>query len=403
MTGERKSTRLPRREFLAGTAAAAAFTIVRPSAVRGSTANSTIEIALLGCGGRGMWITGLFAKHGKYKWVACCDYYADRADRMGDKFNIPADKRFTALSGYKKMYDTKFDAVIIETPPYFHPEHAAAAVEAGKHVYLAKPIAIDVPGCQSIEASGAKAREKKQVFLVDFQTRANQYYREAVKRIHAGEMGKLVCGDASYPCGVIRLDPPATPEDRLKTWYCDKAIGGDFIVEQSIHSIDVACWVMNAPPVAAVGVGGSKGLRKYGDIYDYFSLVYEFPENVGVSFMCEQMCHRSPNEITCRVYGSNGTFDSDYFTHVWLHTPPNNNYEGKFTNLYTDGATVNVKEFHQAVTGGDVGNLTVKQAVISNLTAILGREAAYRKERLTWEQLLKSSDRLVPDLSGLKA
>ncbi len=392
-----------RRTFLAGTAAAAAFTIVRPSAVRGSQANSAIELALLGCGGRGTWITDLFSKHGGYRWVACCDYYPDHADRAGEKLKIDPGMRFTRLAGYKRMYDKKFDAVVIETPPYFHPIHAASAVAAGKHVYCAKPIAVDVPGCKSFEASGKEAGEKKLVYLVDFQTRANAYYREAAKRIHAGGIGKLVCGDASYPCGVIAKEGPATPEDRLRKWYCTKALSGDFIVEQSIHSIDVACWIMNAAPVAVSGCGASKGLRDYGDIWDCFTLAYEFPNDVGVSFYCEQMCHRSPNEITCRVFGANGTFDSDYFGHVWLRTPPDNNYEGKFTNLYTDGTVVNIKEFHEAVTQRDYSNRTVKPSVISNLSAVMGRNAAYRKERLTWEQLMKCTERLEPDLSGLKS
>lgn len=403
MSNEHTSSKLQRREFLAGTAAAAAFTIVRPSAVRGSEANSTIELALLGCGGRGNWISALFNKHGKYKWVACCDYYAEHADKVGDKLNIDRARRYTTLSSYKKMYDTKFDAVVIESPPYFHPEQAAAAVAAGKHVYCAKPIAIDVPGCQSVEASGRQATDKKLVFLIDFQTRANEYYREAAKRIHAGGLGKVVCGDAAYPCGLIPMQPPTTPEDRLRRWYCTKAIGGDFIVEQSIHSIDVVCWMMNSHPVMVMGRGGSKGLRAYGDIWDYFAMVYEFPSDVLVSFMCQQNCPGSPGEIACRVYGTNGTFDSNYREHVWLRTQPDKVYEGKFTDLFTSGAATNIKEFYEAITSGDCSNPTVKPSVVSNLTAIMGRDAAYTKKAIVWDEFVKSTDRLVPDLKGLKA
>jgi predicted dehydrogenase len=403
MAGDTKNGKLARREFLAGTAAAAAFTVVRPSAVRGSTANSTIELGLIGCGGRGTWITKLFAKHGKYKFVTCGDYYPEHADKVGEMFQIPMDKRFSTLSAYKKMYDTKFDAVVIETPPYFHPEQAAAAVEAGKHVYLAKPIAVDAPGCQSIEASGRKASEKKLVYLVDFQTRANEHYREAAKRVHRGDIGKLVCGDAKYPCGVIGKEGPATPEDRLRKWYCNKAISGDFIVEQSIHALDVATWFVNAAPVAAMGRGGSKGLRAYGDIWDFFTLVYEFPENIDLSFHCVQMVHGAPNEICCRIYGENGTFDSDYFGHVSISSPDKAYPRAEFKQLYTSGTVVNIKEFYEAVTGGDYANSTVPPSVRSNLTAILGREAAYRKQRLTWTELLTSTDKFEADLAGLKS
>jgi myo-inositol 2-dehydrogenase / D-chiro-inositol 1-dehydrogenase len=404
MAGEKKnSSKLARREFLAGTAAAAAFTVVRPAAVRGTTANSTIELGLLGCGGRGTWIVKLFQAHGKYKFVTCGDYYPDHADRVGDMCRIPADKRFSTLAAYKKMYATKFDAVVIETPPYFHPEQAAAAVEAGKHVYLAKPIAVDVPGCLSIEASGKKASEKKLVYLIDFQTRADEHYREAAKRIHRGDIGKLVCGDAKYPCGVMAKKGPATSDDRLREWYCDRAISGDFIVEQSIHALDVATWMMNAPPVAVMGRGGSKNLRDYGDIWDYFTLVYEFPEKVSMSFHCVQMVHGAPNEIQCRIYGQNGTFDSDYFRFVGIQSPDKAMPRQEFKNLYTSGTVVNINEFHDAVTGGDCSNPTVAPSVCSNLTAVMGRDAAYRRQPLTWDELLKSTDRLQANLAGLKS
>jgi len=401
MSSNKLTTTVGRREFLAGTAAA--FTIVRPSAVRGSTANSTIELGMLGCGGRGTWIVPLFQKHGKYKFVTCADYYPEHADRVGEMCQIPANKRFSTLSAYKRMYDTKFDAVAIETPPYFHPEQAAAAVDAGKHVYCAKPIAVDVPGCRSFEASGKKATEKKLVFLVDFQTRANEHYREAARRIHRGDIGKLVSGDAKYPCGVMGLKTPATPDDRLRCWYCDKALSGDFIVEQSIHALDVATWMINAAPVAAMGRGVSKGLRAYGNIWDSFTLVYEFPDSVNLSFHCVQMVHGAPNEIQCRIYGANGTFDSDYFRFVSIQSPDKAYPRQEFTDLYTSGTVVNINEFYQAITGGDYSNPTVAPSVRSNLTAVMGREVAYRKELLTWDALLKSSERLEADLSGLKS
>jgi len=172
MSSAHHADAIGRRAFIAG-AAAASITIVRPSLVRGTEANSKIEIALLGCGGRGSWLVPLFEKHGGYKLVACADYYQEHADKVGDKHGVPASRRYTTLSAGKKLLADKFDAVVIQTPPYFHPEQAAAAVEAGKHVYVAKPIAVDSPGCLSIGESGRKATAKKLVFLVDFQTRAN--------------------------------------------------------------------------------------------------------------------------------------------------------------------------------------------------------------------------------------
>ena len=120
---KRAESGIGRRTFLAG-AGAAAFTIVKPSLVRGSEANSTIELGLIGCGGRGMWIADLFQKHGKYKFVAGADYFPERLDKFGEKFGVDASRRHDKLSGYKKLLDSKLDAVVIETPPYAHPEQA---------------------------------------------------------------------------------------------------------------------------------------------------------------------------------------------------------------------------------------------------------------------------------------
>src|SRR5450759_2530689 len=170
-----ETPRIPRRAFLAGAVTATAVTVLKPSLVFGAEANSVLEIGLIGCGGRGSWIAKLFADTGKYRFVACADYFQDKADAVGNTYKIDASRRYTGLSGYKRLLEGKLDAVVIETPPYFHPIHAAAAVDAGKHVYLAKPIAVDAPGCQTIAAAGQRATAKKQVFLVDFQTRADAH------------------------------------------------------------------------------------------------------------------------------------------------------------------------------------------------------------------------------------
>ena len=162
-----------RRAFMAG-AAAASFSIVKPGSVRGTQANSRIRLGLIGCGMRGRWISNLFAKHGGYEIFAVADYFQDRVAYMGEKFDIPTNRLHTSLSGYKRLLDQRPDAVAIESPPYFHPEHAAAAVDAGVHVDLAKPIAVDVPGSLKAQQAARKAATKNLCFLVDFQTRADE-------------------------------------------------------------------------------------------------------------------------------------------------------------------------------------------------------------------------------------
>ena len=360
---------------------------------------SRLKLGLIGCGGRGNWITPLFDASGLYQWAAVADYFPDRVAETGDRLRVPQARRFTGLSGYRRLLETDVDAVVIETPPYFHPEQAAAAVEAGKHVYLAKPVAVDVPGCRKIAEAGNAASRKGLVFLVDFQTRANAHYREALGRVHRGDMGRLVMVEAHYPwAGGGVGAPPETVEGRLRQWYYVLPLSGDFIVEQSIHALDVATWVLNADPIRAVGSGG-RTMRPPTSIYDHFAVNYEFPGNVWLSFTCVQAIPGMKDEIRCRAYGSEGYLDSDYFGSVWIRG--NEPYPGGSTgNLYTTGTETNIREFHDQIRRRESSNPTVTPSVRSNLTAILGREAGYKGGEVTWDSLIRENRALVPDLQG---
>jgi myo-inositol 2-dehydrogenase / D-chiro-inositol 1-dehydrogenase len=395
-------TSITRRSFLATTATAASFTILKPETVFGAPENSKLEIGLIGCGGRGSWIANLFAEHGKYRLAACADYFHDKADKVGEKYAIAAAQRYSGLSGYKRLLEGKLDAVVIETPPYFHPQQASDAVEDGKHVYLAKPIAVDAPGCQKVDDAGKRATAKKQVFLVDFQTRADSHFREAVGAVHKGAIGKFVMAEAFYPwSGGGRGEPPATPEEQLRSWYYVLPLSGDFIVEQSIHSLDVATWILNADPIRARGIGGHK-VRPARSIYDHFAVTYWFPDDLVLSFTCIQSIPMVKDEIRARVFGADGVIDVDYYTGV-LVKGSETAIRANVDDLYKNGTVVNIKEFYEAVTKGDCANPTVAPSVRSNLTAVLGREAAYRKAELTLDALLKEGKKLEPDLTGCKS
>lgn len=390
---------LPRRSFLATAAGAATFTVLRPSLVFGSEANSKLELGLIGCGGRGGWIAPMFAASGLYRFVACADFFPDRAEAVGTKQQIDPSRRYAGLAGYRRLLESRLDAVVIETPPYFHPQQAAEAVEAGKHVYVAKPVAVDVPGCLTIAEAGRRATARKQVFLVDFQTRANEHFREAMRLVHGGEIGKLVMVEAHYPwLGGGRGVPPAAAADRLRSWYYVLELSGDFIVEQSIHALDVATWIINADPVRAIGTGGHK-VRPRASIYDHFAVTYWFPDDLVLSFTCIQSIPEVKDEIRARAFGSDGVVDTDYYSGVLLKGKEA--YRGQAPNLYTTGTEVNIREFHQCITQGRCDNPTVVPSVRSNLTAILGREAAYRRGELTLAALVKEGKKLEPDLRGL--
>jgi predicted dehydrogenase len=392
---------VPRRKFLAGAATATVLTALKPSLVFGSAANSQIALGLIGCGGRGRWIANLFAETGLYRFAACADYFQDRVDAFGEKFGVEPSRRYTGLSGYKRLLESPLDAVVIETPPYFHPQQAADAVDAGKHVFLAKPIAVDAPGCLTIAEAGRRATAKRLVFLVDFQTRANEHYRRAVQMVRNGDIGRLILAEAHYPWrGGGRGAPPANPEEQLRSWYYVLPLSGDFIVEQSIHALDVATWILDADPVRAHGTGGRK-LRPPGSIWDHFAVTYWFPDGVALSFTCVQSIPEMKDEISARVYGSDGYIQTDYYGEVMLRGKEF--YRGNNPDLYTSGAKVNIREFHAAITQGRCENPTVAASVRSNLTAILGREAAYRQGELTLSALLRSGKRLRPNLRGLKS
>ena len=395
-----------RRGFLAG-ATVAGLMIVKPESVVGSQANSKVRMGIVGCGGRGTWITGLFMEHGGYELVAAADYFKDRVDGLGDKFKLDSAKRFTGLSGYKRILDAKPDALVIESSPYFHPEHAVAGVEADCHVYLAKPIAVDVPGCLSVDDAGRKATDKKRCFLVDFQTRTDPFYREAIRRVHAGDLGPLVSGEAVYYCGgtwsgaeALAADPK-NAEIRLRAWGLDRVLSGDVITEQNIHSLDVASWIADAHPLKAFGDCAKKGRRDAGNCNDHFAVIFTFPRDFVVSFASKQY-GTGYDDIGCRVFGPDGMIETHYAGTVFIRGQKS--YKGgKSPQLYADGAAKNIAAFHANILKGDWTNATVAPSVRSNLTTILGRTAAYKKAEVTWDEVMKANEKLTFDTSGLKA
>jgi predicted dehydrogenase len=395
---------LTRRRFLAdASAAAVTFSVLAPKLVRGEDAPTKVKVGLIGCGGRGQGIAPMFHQHGGFQVVAVADYFEDRTKSAGQKLGVPEAKRFSGLYGYRKLLEENLDAVMIESPPYFHPEHAAAAVEAGKHVYLAKPVAVDVPGCQTIAESGRKASAKRLAFLVDFQTRAMPAFKEAARRIHAGEIGHVRTAEAAYQCSLYFADMDAnfrkSAKDgaaRLRAWAIDRVLSGDIITEQNIHALDVATWFLDAAPVKAVGSGG-RARDFLGDCWDHFALVFTFPGEVILSFSSKQFGSYY-DDIMCRVYGLGGSAEAHYSGKIWVR-----GREDAFEGNSSDGVAANIATFHKSITQGDWSNPTVAPSVRSNLTTILGRMAAYNKREVTWDEMIKANEKWEFDTRGMKA
>ena len=285
----------------------------------------------------------------------------------------------------------------IESPPYFHPIQAAAAVDAGKHVYLAKPVGVDVPGCQTVAQSGEKAAKKRQVFLVDFQTRASAPFQEVVQRVHSGQIGAIKSVEASYMCDLMFAGMDAefrkSKKDataRLRAWAIQREISGDIITEQNIHALDVATWFLDYEPVKAVGDGG-RARDFLGDCWDHFSVIYTFPNDVLVTFSSKQF-GISYNDIMCRVYGLNGVADTHYAGKVSMRGS-DEAFNGDTANLYEEGARNNIAAFYKSIITGDYSNATVGPSARSTLVTILGRTAAYKRGEVTWADMMKANEK----------
>ncbi len=394
------NTSLNRRQFVVGTTAALFAGSLR------AQSGDKIKLGLIGCGKRGQWIANLFKKNGNYDIVACYDYFQDRVDTCGEKFGIPAERRHIGMSGYKKMLDGKVDAIVIESPPYFHPLHAADAVAAGKHVYVAKPIAVDVPGCQSIAESGKQATAKKLAFLVDFQTRANEFYQKAIKRVHEGAIGNFTFGEARYHCGQTptrKGDSTNESEARLRQWNFDKVLSGDIITEQNVHTIDVMNWIMQRPPLHVIGGGGRK-VRMLGDCWDHFSLLYQYPDDVAVVFTSKQYNDgASDSGIIVDIFGTQGRISTKYGGNVIMLGKDKEYISGQTGDIYQAGVVNNIATFHKMITTRDFSNPTVAPSVQSTILTVMGRTAAYERRLVTWDEISKCTKHLDPKLTGLKA
>lgn len=408
MSTHRTPPTLSRRDFLAAAGTGVALTAGQAAARAAEpTAGPKLKIGLIGCGGRGRWIADLFYKHGGYEIAGVHDYQADRAATAGRQFSVAENRQYSGLDGYKRMLERDLDAVVIESPPYFHPQQAADAVDAGKHVYVAKPVAVDVPGCRSIEASGRRATEKKRVFLVDFQTRAHPAYQEVARWVHGGKIGRVIAVESNYQTstmfqgmGAELAKAPDDPETRLRCWAIDRVLSGDVITEQNIHAQDVVTWMLDAAPLKAVGTGGLA--RGFGTCWDHYSVIYTFPKNILNTFNSKQV-GAAYDDILCRVYGESGTADTHYFGKVWVKSKEDGYDAGDLKNLYLDGAVNNIATFHRSIAAGDFSNPTVAPSVRSNLTTILGRTAAYAHGEVTWDEMMRKAEVWEFPVKRLKA
>lgn len=388
--------------FLNG--ASSGLLLVSPKVAFGYQANSAVEFGLLGCGNRGSWIAPMFVEYAGARLVAAADVVRANLDGVREKFGVAGERAYHGPDAYRELAASKVDAVVIETPPYFHPLHAKTAVAAGKHVYLAKPVAVDVPGCREILEAGRSAVSHNLSFWIDFQMRAQESFQEAAARVHRGDIGKPVFGQSYFHgarSGLTRNYPGLDPElVRLKNFYADRELGGDILVEQGIHVIDGMNWFMQGHPVKAFGTGGladwsgtPQDIGRRG--WDHIAVTYWYPN--GAHVICsEAQLGQTTGGIITNCFGIHGTLETKY--NGLLRIYGKNPWPGVEKDAtMNQGTANNIRLFIRSIRESKAVN-NAPLATESTLSAILGREAALKEAVLTWDELMKSQERYQVNL-----
>ena len=412
-----KQDLVSRRTIVKGaavTAAASTFTIVKAESVRGSAANSMVEVGFIGCGGQGTRDAQLLEQTKEAKIVSVGDYFKTQADKAATKFSVDAKRTHVGIDAYKEVIGSKVDAVLLTTPPGFRPEHFKAAVAAKKHVYAEKPLAVDVPGCHTVMEAGDKAKMQNLTVVVGLQRHYSKAYRAAKKLFDEGAMGQAVMAHSAWDQAKIwgerrgkRADWKSQLDFEIQYWYFFKWLSGDHIVEQNIHNMDVISWMLGSHPIKAYGSGGRLWRKDIGHIYDHFNLIYEYPNQVLLNNTCVQI-NGVRGDVSETLRGSNGTFTTTAGKGgtggVRIEGVPKRRnedapmvykYEGGEDKHYDQEALAFVNSVLGLGEGEDKYRNDAKHGVESTFMAILGREAAYRKECLTWDELWNSNKKLA--------
>lgn len=381
---------ISRRNFTKS-AALGGFAILSARGALAEANSDTLKVGLIGCGGRG---GGAAMNHIRANEnvviVALADAFEDRLNdtrkrladtnspRLRKKVDIADDMCFVGLDAYKKLLATDVDVIIHATPPYARPQHIEAAVEAGKHIFTEKPVAVDAPGIRRFIAAAEKAKEKGLVFVTGTQRRHQKSYLETMAKIHDGAIGDILAmrcyWNGTLPFSHERKEGQSDLEYRLRNWYNQIWTCGDNIVEQHIHNLDVCNWVMNDEhPIKVTGTGGrawKPNTEQYGDIFDHFVCDYEYPNGVHM-YSSARHFNNSANAVFEEATGTKGVSRCQD-----MGKDDRDPYEQEHADLV-------------ASIRGEIDYINEGvRCANSTFTAILGRDAAYSGQELTWDDHL---------------
>jgi myo-inositol 2-dehydrogenase/D-chiro-inositol 1-dehydrogenase len=396
-----------RRTFMQTTAAAAAA-MAFPHGVR-LYGSDVIRVGVVGCGGRGTGAARdcLRGAEGT-QIVAMGDLMPDRLAQsradltkalastpaLAARFTVTDATSFSGFDAYEKVLASDIDLVILAAPPGFRPAHLAAAVAAGKHIFTEKPVAVDAAGVRSVLATCEAARQKNLAIVAGTQRRHQAEYLEAIQRIQDGAIGKIVSGQVFWNQGGLwnrdRRPDWTDAEWQIRNWLYFTWLSGDHIVEQHVHNIDVANWVLGAHPVKATGVGGRqfRTEAKFGHIFDHFAIDFEYPDGARVMSMCRQI-EGTRGKVAEHFIGSAGSSDASTFINgakAWKYEAPEQRVS-PYVQEHTD--------LIASLRAGKPLN-ELEQVAESTLTAIMGREAAYTGQEVTWDEMLNAKQNLTP-------
>ncbi len=395
-----------RRETLkvvgvAGAAATAALAGLRVNAQ--SPSSDVIRIGVIGCGGRG---TGalqqtLSVPGSNVKLTALADAFEDGIGRalqsvegMKDKVDCPEERRFKGLDGYQKVLD-HCDLVILATPPGFRPFHFDAAIKAGKHVFMEKPVCVDSFGARLCLEAAKMADEKKLKVVVGLQRRYERKYRETVARVREGLAGDIIGGQVYWNGGSIWYRGRQKDQNELQfqvnNWYHFNWLCGDHICEQHVHNIDVANWMLDKLPESAFGVGGRQNRvpGQPSEIYDHHAVNFTYPGGVKIASQCRQF-PGGDGRVNEEFQGTKATVKigeiTDYAGKVLWR------FEGDNPNPYQ----VEHDELHDAIRSDKPLN-NAYYGVTSSFSAVLARNATYTGKQWGFQQAMNLKNQTMPE------
>jgi predicted dehydrogenase len=410
-----------RRQFIGGALAmTAAGSLADPLAGRAedntAAAKATppagfsrkIKVGVIGGGHRGNFIGNFMKNHGGYEIHAVADYFPEVAGKLGENLGADKSRRFSGLSGYKKVIDSGVEALAVLDVPCFYPEQVTAAVAAGCHVYMAKPIAVDAPAAMAIGAAAQAATAKQRCLLVDYQLSIDPAISEVISRIRQGALGPIA-HVVSFGKAGAWADPPKGPtiESRLRgwVWLSDIALGGDTIVSYDIHIIDGVIAAVGKRAASACGRSRICRPDPHGDRIDACGVVFEFDDGTLWTHVLQALNNNADcGDLTASILGATATGHFGYYGGKAYVRGGSKHFVGPISGgMYNEGAQRNVADFYRNIVEGRFDNATAKRAVDGTLTAILGREAAARRRYLTMDELLRENKKLEVDLTGLKS